>query len=121
MNSLIKSTKKIAQNPNIRYLYFITSTSFGGGLGFSKGFEFFFLNFDNDLNRKQFKSLKWYQKPSIFFLRGCVFISYVSIGTFIGTLSAAIIIPTLPIVVPLSCMFSVPILQHELKCIFGFK
>jgi hypothetical protein len=55
MNSFIKSTKKIAQNPNIRYLYFIMSTSFAGGLGFYKGFEFFFLNFDNDLNRKQIK------------------------------------------------------------------
>ena len=118
MTSIVKTITKFTQNTKVRETYFTLCFMGGCGFGISGGMCYWC---DKDFNRKRIKQFDWYQIPSICFVRGVEFISYMGIGFIFGSASAAMIIPTLPVVLPVSVIFSTSVFRHEVKCIFGFK
>jgi hypothetical protein len=113
MNSFIKTTTKIAQNPNVKFTY-INACIFGGWCGGVAGS----CHWSDNLyysKRMSFKKYDWYKKPIIGIIRGTEYISYVAFGSVVGAVTVAILPVSLPIIL------NSPYFRNEIKCIYEFK
>jgi hypothetical protein len=96
MNSFIKTTTKITQNPIVKNTY-IKACIFGGWCGSVAG-GCHFVDYLHNSKRMDFKKYSLVQKPIIGIIRGTEYISYAAFGSVIGAMTVATLPVSLPII-----------------------